>query len=80
VEGAGRRELAELVTDHFLGNVDRDVLLPVVDPEGRRPMARSIWKGPFIDGYLLKKADAARGASRNEVDAPTSCGCGGSTR
>ena len=30
-------------------------------------MARSIWKGPFIDGYLLKKADAARGASRNEV-------------
>ena len=28
-------------------------------------MARSLWKGPFIDGYILKKAEAARGASRN---------------
>lgn len=25
-------------------------------------MTRSVWKGPFVDGYLLKKADAARGA------------------
>ena len=25
-------------------------------------MARSVWKGPFVDGYLLKKAEAARGA------------------
>jgi small subunit ribosomal protein S19 len=23
-------------------------------------MARSAWKGPFVDGYLLKKADAAQ--------------------
>ncbi len=23
-------------------------------------MARSVWKGPFVDGYLLKKADAVR--------------------
>ncbi|MGD8355277.1 MAG: 30S ribosomal protein S19, partial [Methyloceanibacter sp.] len=23
-------------------------------------MARSIWKGPFVDGYLLKKAEKAR--------------------
>ena len=30
-------------------------------------MARSIWKGPFIDGYMLKKADAARGAGRNRL-------------
>ena len=28
-------------------------------------MARSLWKGPFIDGYLLKKADAARASGRN---------------
>ncbi|MEC8584598.1 MAG: 30S ribosomal protein S19, partial [Pseudomonadota bacterium] len=21
-------------------------------------MARSVWKGPFVDGYLLKKAEA----------------------
>ena len=25
-------------------------------------MTRSVWKGPFVDGYLLKKAEAARGA------------------
>jgi small subunit ribosomal protein S19 len=30
-------------------------------------MARSIWKGPFIDGYMLKKAEAARAAKRAEV-------------
>ena len=30
-------------------------------------MARSVWKGPFIDGYLLKKADAARGSGRSDV-------------
>ena len=23
-------------------------------------MTRSVWKGPFVDGYLLKKADKAR--------------------
>ena len=22
-------------------------------------MSRSVWKGPFVDGYLLKKAEAA---------------------
>lgn len=30
-------------------------------------MARSVWKGPFVDGYLLKKADAARNSGRNQV-------------
>ncbi len=30
-------------------------------------MARSVWKGPFVDGYLLKKAEATRGSGRNEV-------------
>lgn len=30
-------------------------------------MARSVWKGPFIDGYLLKKAEKARAATRSEV-------------
>jgi small subunit ribosomal protein S19 len=30
-------------------------------------MARSVWKGPFVDGYLLKKAEKARGSSRNEM-------------
>ncbi len=30
-------------------------------------MARSIWKGPFVDGYLLKKADKVRESGRSEV-------------
>ncbi|TIP37828.1 MAG: 30S ribosomal protein S19, partial [Mesorhizobium sp.] len=30
-------------------------------------MTRSIWKGPFIDGYLLKKVDKVREGGRNEV-------------
>ena len=30
-------------------------------------MTRSIWKGPFVDGYLLKKADKARSAGRKDV-------------
>ena len=30
-------------------------------------MARSVWKGPFIDGYLLKKADTSRASGRNEI-------------
>ena len=30
-------------------------------------MARSVWKGPFVDGYLLKKAETSRTSGRNEV-------------
>ena len=30
-------------------------------------MARSLHKGPFVDGYLLKKAEAARSSGRNQV-------------
>ena len=30
-------------------------------------MPRSIWKGPFVDGYLLKKAEANRATGRNDV-------------
>jgi len=30
-------------------------------------VARSVWKGPFIDGYLLKKAEEARASGRNQV-------------
>ncbi len=30
-------------------------------------MSRSIWKGPFVDGYLLKKADKARESGRKDV-------------
>lgn len=30
-------------------------------------MPRSVWKGPFIDGYLLKKADTAHQSGRKEI-------------
>ena len=30
-------------------------------------MARSVWKGPFVDSFLLNKAEAARDKGRNEI-------------
>ena len=30
-------------------------------------MARSVWKGPFVDGYLLNKAETSRASGRNEI-------------
>ena len=30
-------------------------------------MARSVWKGPFVDGYMLQKAEAVRSSGRNEI-------------
>ncbi len=30
-------------------------------------MARSVWKGPFVDGFLLKKAEQGRQSGRNDV-------------
>ena len=30
-------------------------------------MSRSVWKGPFVDGYLLEKAEAVRESGRKEI-------------
>lgn len=30
-------------------------------------MSRSVWKGPFVDRYLLKKAETVRASGRKEV-------------
>ncbi len=30
-------------------------------------MARSVWKGPFVDEFLLRKAENARASGRNDV-------------
>jgi len=30
-------------------------------------VARSVWKGPFVDGYLLRKADTVQRSGRKEV-------------
>ena len=33
----------------------------------RSTLTRSVWKGPFVDGYILKKAEKSRSSGRNEV-------------
>src|SRR5215472_3285808 len=30
-------------------------------------MTRSVWKGPFVDGYLLRKAEVSRLLARHEM-------------
>ncbi len=30
-------------------------------------MTRSVWKGPFVDGYLLRKAEVVRNSGRKDV-------------
>jgi small subunit ribosomal protein S19 len=30
-------------------------------------VTRAVWKGPFVDGYLLKKAEAVRASGRNQA-------------
>ena len=30
-------------------------------------MARSIWKGPFVDGYLFRKTEVVRESGRKDV-------------
>ena len=30
-------------------------------------MTRSVWKGPFVDGYLLKKAENSSSSGRKDV-------------
>jgi small subunit ribosomal protein S19 len=30
-------------------------------------MARSVWKGPFVDGYLIKKVEKIRESNKTEM-------------
>ncbi len=30
-------------------------------------MTRSIWKGPFVEGHLIKKAETVRASGRNDM-------------
>ena len=61
VEGAGRRELAELVADHVLGDEHRDVLLAVVDAEGQADELRQDGRAarPGLDHVLAAASRAA---------------------
>src|SRR5262249_34770104 len=61
VEGAGRRELAELVADHLLGDHHRDVLVAVVDPEGEPDELRENRRAPAPGLDHVVTAGRARG-------------------
>src|SRR5215472_14039082 len=61
VEGAGRRELAELVAHHLLGHHHRNVLLPVVDAERQPDELRQDGGAAAPDLDHLVTAGGARG-------------------
>src|SRR5580693_269420 len=61
VERAGRGEFAELVADHFLGDDDRNVFLPVVDAEGQADELRQDGRAPRPDADHLVPSGRARG-------------------
>src|SRR5262245_61572617 len=60
VEGARRRELAELVADHLLGDEDRDVLVAVVHAERDADELRQDGRAPAPDLDDLRAPRAAR--------------------
>src|SRR6202167_5283320 len=55
LEGAGGSELAQLVADHRLGHIDRDVPAAVVDGDGVADHVRDDGRttGPGLDDLLL---------------------------
>src|ERR1700692_1931191 len=61
VEHPGRRELAELVADHFLGDHHRDVFLPVIDAEIQADELRQDGRTPAPDLDHVVAAGRARG-------------------
>src|SRR5262249_34199000 len=60
VERPRRRELSELVTDHFFGHQHRNVLLAVVDAEGQPDELRQDGRAPAPDPDHLVTAGRAR--------------------
>src|SRR5262249_48616725 len=61
VELTRRRELAALVADHFLGDEHGNVLLPVVDPEGKADELRQDGRAPAPDFDHLVASRRTRG-------------------
>src|SRR5262245_13392561 len=61
LEDARRRELAELVPDHVLGDVDRNVLVAVVDAERQPDELRQDGRSPAPDLDHFRTAGRARG-------------------
>src|SRR5262249_39803732 len=61
VERTRRRELAELVADHFLADDLRDVLLPVIDAEGQPDDLRQDRRAPRPDADHFVASGRTRG-------------------
>src|SRR5277367_6766121 len=61
VERPRRRELAELVADHFLGDHDRDVFLAVVDAESKPDELRQNGRTPRPDADHIVASGRAGG-------------------
>src|SRR3954449_6942231 len=61
VESARRRELAELVTHHFLGHLHRNVLVTVVDTEQQSDDLRQNRRAAAPDPDHLVPTRSARG-------------------
>src|SRR5947208_16456681 len=61
VERAGRRKLAELVPDHLLGHLHRNVLVAVVDAEQQSDELRQDRRAAAPDPDHLVPARCARG-------------------
>src|SRR4051812_28351488 len=61
VERPGRRELAELVPDHLLGDEHRNVLLPVMDAERQPHELRQDGRAPAPDLDHVVASGRARG-------------------
>src|SRR3954462_13747599 len=61
VESARRRELAELVADHFLGHLHRNVLVTVVDTEQQSDELRQNRRAAAPDPDHLVPTRSARG-------------------
>src|SRR5579872_3149905 len=60
VEGARRRELAELVADHVLGHQHRDEFVAVVDAEGQADELREYRRAPRPGADHFVPSRAAR--------------------
>jgi hypothetical protein len=60
IEHSRRRELPELVTDHFFGHQHRNMLLAVIDAEGEPDELRQNGRTPTPDFDHLVTARRAR--------------------
>jgi small subunit ribosomal protein S19 len=57
----GQQDAAQQATDRLI------IRRRQVGSKKERARGTLVWKGPFVDGYLLKKAEKSRNSGRNEI-------------